>query len=84
MDMGLAAILVAVITTVGGIVVGYMQSFKKETISTRVENRTDHAVVQAQLRMLHKSVDRVGDKLETHIERHGEGVYGKTTGTNPN
>jgi hypothetical protein len=84
MDMGLAAILVAVITTVGGIVVGYMQSFKKETISTRVENRTDHAVVQAQLRMLHKSVDRVGDKLETHIERHGEGVYGQTTGTNPN
>ena len=84
MDMGLAAILVATITTVGGIVVGYMQSFKKETISTRVENRTDHAVVQAQLRMLHKSVDRVGDRLETHIDEHREGVYGKITGANPN
>jgi uncharacterized membrane protein len=65
MDMGLAAILVALITTIGGIVVGFMQSFKKETISAR-------------------AVDRVGDKLETHIDRHGEGVYGKTTGTNPN
>lgn len=84
MDMGFAAILVALITTIGGIVVGFMQSFKKETISTRVENRTDHAVVQAQLRMLHKSVDRVGDRLETHIDDHREGGYGKTIGANPN
>ena len=84
MDMGLAAILVALITTIGGIVVGFMQSFKKETISTRVENRTDHAVVQAQLRMLHKSVDRVGDRLELHIDGHREGGYGKITGANPN
>jgi hypothetical protein len=84
MDMGLAAIVVALISTIGGIVVGFMQSFKKETLSTRTENRLDHAVVQAQLRMLHKSVDRVGDRLETHIDGHGEGGYGKITGTNPN
>ncbi len=84
MDMGLAAIVVALISTIGGIVVGFMQSFKKETLSTRTENRLDHAVVQAQLRMLHKSVDRVGDRLETHIDGHGEGGYGKTVGANPN
>ena len=84
MDMGFAAVVVALITTIGGIVVGFMQSFKKETISTRVENRTDHAVVQAQLRMLHKSVDRVGDRLETHIDGHREGGYGKIVGANPN
>ena len=84
MDASLAAIVVALITTVGGIVVGFMQSFKKETLSTRTENRTDHAVVQAQLRMLHKSVDRVGDRLELHIDGHREGGYGKTVGANPN
>lgn len=70
MDMGFAAILVALITALGGIVVGFMQSFKKETLQTRLENSTDHAVVQAQLAMLHKSVNRVGDRLETHIDRH--------------
>jgi len=84
MDMGIAAVLVALITAIGGIVVGFMQSFKKETLSTRAENRTDHAVVQSQLRMLHKSLDRVGDRLETHIDEHREGVYGKTIGADPN
>lgn len=84
MDMGVAAVLVALISTVGGIVVGFMQSFKKETLSTRLENRTDHAVVQAQLRMLHKSLDRVGDRLETHFDEHREGVYGKTIGADSN
>lgn len=84
MDVGVAAIVVALITTVGGIIVGFMQSFKKEALSARVENRTDHAVVQAQLRMLHKSVDRVGDRLELHIDEHGEGVYGKIVGANTN
>jgi len=84
MDASVAAIIVALITTVGGIIVGFMQSFKKEALSARVENRTDHAVVQAQLRMLHKSVDRVGDRLETHIDGHREGGYGQTAGANPN
>ena len=84
MNASVAAIVVALITTVGGIIVGFMQSFKKETLSTRIENRTDHAVVQAQLRMLHKSVDRVGDRLELHIDGHREGGYGQTVGANPN
>ena len=52
MDLGTASIVVACITTLGGIVVGFMQSFKKEAKDARRENREDHAVVQMQLRMI--------------------------------
>jgi hypothetical protein len=78
MDAGTAAIIVACITTLGGIVVGFMQSFKKESKEARKENREDHAVVQMQLRMIYKGLNKVDDKLEQHIQSHGEGTYGKT------
>ena len=78
MDLGAASIIVACITTVGGIVVGFMQSFKKETKAARVENREDHAVVQMQLKMIYKGLNKVDNKLEKHIQDHREGDYGKT------
>jgi flagellar basal body-associated protein FliL len=53
MDAGLATIVVACITTLGGIVVGFMQSFKKEAKEARKENREDHEVVQMQLKMIY-------------------------------
>lgn len=77
MDMGVAAVVVACITTVGGIVAGFMQSFKKETKAARVENREDHAVVQMQLRMIYKGLNKVDDKLDKHIHDHREGDNGK-------
>ena len=78
MDVGTASIVVACITTLGGIVVGFMQSFKKETKAARLENREDHAVVQMQLKMIYKGLNKVDDKLDKHIQDHREGDYGKT------
>ena len=82
MDAGLAAIVVACITTIGGIVVGFMQSFKKESKAARLENREDHAVVQMQLKMIYKGLNKVDNKLEQHIKDHREGDNGKTAKAN--
>jgi hypothetical protein len=82
MDLGAASIVVACITTLGGIVVGFMLSFKKETKAARLENREDHAVVQMQLKMIYKGLNKVDNKLEKHIEDHREGDNGKTTKAN--
>jgi len=72
-DQGLAAIVVAGITAIGGVIVGFMQVFRKEQRAAVEENRQDHAVVQAQLGMIYRQVSRVDDKLEKHLEQHGEG-----------
>ena len=77
MDASSAAIVVACITTLGGIVVGFMQSFKKESKEARLENREDHAVVQMQLKMIYKGLNKVDDKLDRHIQDHREGDNGK-------
>lgn len=73
MDQGVAAIIVAGITALGGVIVGFMQMFRKEQRAAVEENRQDHAVVQAQLKMIYRQVSRVDDKLEKHLEQHGEG-----------
>jgi hypothetical protein len=82
MDLGTASIIVACITTLGGIVVGFMQSFKKESKAARLENREDHAVVQMQLKMIYKGLNKVDNKLEQHIQDHREGDNGKTVKAN--
>lgn len=82
MDLGAASIIVACITTLGGIVVGFMQSFKKESKAARLENREDHAVVQMQLKMIYKGLNKVDNKLEQHIQDHREGDNGKTVKAN--
>lgn len=56
----------AVITTVGGIIAALIMSLKKE-------NREDHALVTEQIRSVHKTVIRLGDKLDKHIDWHLEG-----------
>ena len=70
MDGGWALILAAVVTAVGGVIVGVLQQFKKE-------NHDDHAYVRGVLTMLYKSqnrietkVDRVDERLTNHLESH--------------
>lgn len=70
MDGGWALILAAVVTAVGGVIVGILQQFKKE-------NHDDHAYVRGVLTMLYKSqnrietkVDRVDERLTRHLDSH--------------
>lgn len=70
MDGGWALILAAVVTAVGGVIVGVLQQFKKE-------NHDDHAYVRGVLTMLYKSqnrievkVDKVDERLTNHLEFH--------------
>lgn len=66
-----AAIIVAVITTVGGLLGVVIQQFRKE-------NREDHATVVENLRFIHKSIIRVDEKLDRHLETHAND-YGKVS-----
>lgn len=70
MDQGLAAIVVGVITTVGGIIVALIQVFRRE-------NRKDHATVSAALLKIHAlslqtkaEVGKVGLKIDRHLLDH--------------
>jgi type II secretory pathway pseudopilin PulG len=72
--MDSSAIVVAIIGAIGAIIVGFMQSFKKEAREANKTNSEDHAIVQSQLRMIFKTVNRVDDKLEKHINQHEEGT----------
>jgi len=74
MSDAFATIIVALISTIGVIIVGLMQLFKKEAREAAIENRQDHAIVQQQLRMIFKSVNRVDDKLDKHLTDHEEGT----------
>lgn len=81
MDVGVAAVLVGVITAIGGIVVAIIQ-FR----GFRSENRSDHAVVHEQLSNIlnivfrvDTKVDGVADRLDKHIGEHSEGVFGGAT-----
>jgi hypothetical protein len=74
-DGGWALVLAAVVTAVGGIIVGVLQQFKKE-------NHNDHAYVRGMLTMLYKSqsriegkVEKVDERLSDHLELHAaEGI----------
>ena len=70
MDGGWALVLAAVVTAVGGVIVGVLQQFKKE-------NHDDHAYVRGVLTMLYKSqnrietkVDKVDERLTRHLDFH--------------
>ena len=75
MSDAFATIVVALISTIGVIIVGLMQLFKKEAREAAIENRQDHAIVQQQLRMIFKTVNRVDDKLEKHLDQHACLLY---------
>lgn len=70
MDQGLAAIIVGLITTLGGILVALIQMFRRE-------NRKDHASVSAALLKIHflalqtkSEIGKVGLKLDKHLMDH--------------
>jgi hypothetical protein len=70
MDQGLAGIIVAVITAIGGIIVAVIHSARKE-------NRRDHASVVAALIRIRSAVEKtkatvekVEDKLDRHLLDH--------------
>jgi hypothetical protein len=74
MDQGFTAIGVALITAISGIIVALIQVMRRDVRSAAKENRDDHAVVQAQLRMIYRQVVRVDDKIEKHLDTHREGA----------
>ena len=74
MDSALAAVVVATITTIGAVIVGLMQAFKKEAREAVRNNNEDHAIVQQQLRMIFKTVNRVEDRVDGHLTWHTKGV----------
>ncbi len=62
------AVVVAVISAVGVVIAALIGSLKRE-------NREDHALVTDQIRAVHKTVIRLGDKLDKHIDWHLEGNH---------
>jgi hypothetical protein len=64
MDPALATIIVAVITTFGFSI--------KEFKSMKKTNSLDHGQVMQQLNKVQNSVDKVGDRLNDHIDWHVE------------
>jgi hypothetical protein len=62
MDPALATIIVAVITTFGFSI--------KEFKSMKKTNSVDHGLVMQQLNKVQNSVDKVGDRLNDHIDWH--------------
>ena len=70
MDAGWAGIIAAVVAAVGGVIVAALDKFRKE-------NHTDHQVVMGILHVVRKSqqrvedkVDRVDERLASHLESH--------------
>ena len=64
--MDSTAIIVAVISAVGGIIASILHVFRKE-------NREDHALVTEQIRLVHRSINKIGDKVDAHLIWHSEG-----------
>ena len=62
-NTALSAIIVALITTMGTVLVALFNSLRKE-------NRQDHNVVKEKLEELRQDVKDVDDKLDGHISWH--------------
>lgn len=63
MDAAFASIIVALIGTIGTVIVTVIQKLRKE-------NKDDHATVHEALRDLHTDIKSVDQKLDNHIEWH--------------
>ena len=63
MDIGYASVIVAIVTTVGTIIVATIQKFRKE-------NRDDHNRVVDALVSLKEDVKDIDKKLDGHIDWH--------------
>jgi len=66
MDPALATIVVAVITTVGGLVGLAIKEFR----SMRESNNRDHGAVMRKLDNVQTGVDKVAERLDDHIDWH--------------
>jgi len=66
MDPALATIVVAVITTVGGLVGLSIKEFR----SMRESNNRDHGAVMRKLDNVQTGVDKVAERLDDHIDWH--------------
>lgn len=66
MDPALATIVVALITTVGGLVSVAIKEFR----AMRRENTEDHGRVMEKLGKVKDSVDHVAERLDDHIDWH--------------
>lgn len=66
MDPALASIIVALIGAVSGLLGIAIKEFK----SMKQKNDADHGAVMLKLNKVQKSVDKVGERLDDHIDWH--------------
>lgn len=66
MDPAFATIVVALVTTVGGLIGVAIKEFK----SMKQSNSADHGQVMARLEKVQGSVDHVAERLDDHIDWH--------------
>lgn len=60
------AVVVALVTAVGGVIVAVIHSFRKE-------NHADHARVMNALDRVSNTIERVEGKVDSHLEWHIKG-----------
>jgi hypothetical protein len=88
MDLGLSAVVVGAISTVGSLMVALIQRAHKRTDevlkAVARDNREDHRILQHQVSALTRSINKVEDLLIGHIRWHGEqGGHIGTVGGDP-
>ncbi len=66
MDPALASIIVALIGAVSGLLGIAIKEFK----SMKEKNDADHGAVMLKLNKVQKSVEKVGERLDDHIDWH--------------
>jgi len=66
MDPAIASIIVAFIGAIGGLLGVAVKEFK----SMKQKNDADHGAVMLKLNKVQKSVDKVGERLDDHIDWH--------------
>lgn len=66
MDPAVASIIVALIGAVSGLVGLAIKEFK----DLKQRNESDHGAVMLKLNKVQKSVDKMGDRLDDHIDWH--------------
>jgi hypothetical protein len=68
MDPAIASIIVALIGAISGLLGLSIKEFR----SMKNKNEVDHGVVMLKLNKVQSSVDRVGERLDDHIDWHLE------------
>lgn len=66
MDPAIASIIVALIGAISGLLGIAIKEFK----SMKQKNDADHGAVMLKLNKVQKSVDKVGERLDDHIDWH--------------